>query len=718
MVLGLKIAYSTARSVSHRRRCMRIFARSLRSRLIVPVLAAAVPATVLVVLTARAWRTHEVADATSTALQVARQTAVVHARALRYARQTLATVAAAVVADPTRAIDRERQQVLRAAASDFALFNNLGIVEPDGRIVDVVRPLDPDTEMRVRALVAATGARVRVDHPSEYVVDPHSGRVHALLAAPVPAAPLTSPRVVFATMELVWLRDATSLGALPAGTVITVLDRSGRVLVRLADAAGPDNQVDATTVRVVLTSAGDVGTAAAVEPVSRTTVVQPSPSTRADDLDMTIRMPNAGATAAADDLIQQTAVGLLFSCVFAGAVAWISSDRLSRDVDALVTTTTRLAAGDSSARADVKGSVPELARLATSLDQLAAISLQRERDVEARHDHTLLKLSSAIEQTADSVFITNRSGVIEYVNPAFMAMTGYAREDAVGQTPRLFASGIHDRRFYDELWTTILAGRVFRTIVTNRARDGRLFNEDQTITPIRDAAGAITHFVSTGRDITERRRIEQALRRLNGELENEAGRIAALLHDEAGQFLAFAHITLADLARDVPAVMRDRIVEVRRHLTQAEEQLRRVSHELHPRMLDDLGLAQAVRFLGDTFSRRAGIPVDVAVDVETASPRAVETVFYRLVQEALTNIGKHAKAAHVTIRLTREPGMLHCSISDDGVGFDIDAVAVREDFSLGLTLIKDRFEAVGGTLTIASAPGRGTQLRASAPVES
>src|SRR6185369_5017815 len=112
-------------------------------------------------------------------------------------------------------------------------------------------------------------------------------------------------------------------------TVITVLDRNGRVLVRLADAAGPDNQVDATTVRVVLTSAGDVGTAAAVEPVSRTTVVQPSPSTRADDLDMTIRMPNAGATAAADDLIQQTAVGLLFSCVFAGAVAWISSDRLS-----------------------------------------------------------------------------------------------------------------------------------------------------------------------------------------------------------------------------------------------------------------------------------------------------------------------------------------------------------------------------------------------------
>jgi PAS domain S-box-containing protein len=433
---------------------------------------------------------------------------------------------------------------------------------------------------------------------------------------------------------------------------------------------------------------------------------------------MLIRMPNAAATAAADRLIQQTALGLLFSCMFAGAVAWVSSDRLSRDVDALVTTTTRLAAGDRSARAEVKGSVPELVRLAASIDRLAAISLQRERDVAARHDHTLLKLSSAVEQTADSVFITNRAGVIEYVNPAFVALTGYTHDEAVGQTPRLFASGAHDRRFYDELWTTILSGRVFRTIVTNRARDGRLFNEDQTITPIRDAAGTITHFVSTGRDITERRRAEQALRRLNSELENEAGRIAALLHDEAGQFLAFAHITLADVARDVPAAMRDRILEVRHHLTQAEEQLRRVSHELHPRMLDDLGLAKAVRFLGETFSRRAGIPVDVTVEVAAAPPRAVETVFYRLVQEALTNIGKHAKAGRVTIRMARVGGLLHCSISDDGVGFDVDAVAGRENFSLGLTLIKDRFEAVGGTLTIASTPGLGTQLRASAPLES
>src|SRR6478672_2507927 len=109
---------------------MRPLVRSLRSRLILPVLVAAGPAPPLLVGTARPWRTHEVADATSAALQVARQTAVTHARAIRHAQQTLATIAAALVADPTSAIDRERQRILRAAAGDFALFDNLGVVEP------------------------------------------------------------------------------------------------------------------------------------------------------------------------------------------------------------------------------------------------------------------------------------------------------------------------------------------------------------------------------------------------------------------------------------------------------------------------------------------------------------------------------------------------------------------------------------------------------------
>jgi two-component system, NarL family, sensor histidine kinase NreB len=333
-------------------------------------------------------------------------------------------------------------------------------------------------------------------------------------------------------------------------------------------------------------------------------------------------------------------------------------------------------------------------------------------------NQALHKLSRAIEQTADSVFVTDRHGVIEYVNPAFEEMTGYSSAEVVGNTPRMMSSGLHDKNFYANLWETILSGKVFRAVVTNKRKDGRLFNEDQSITPIRDADGVITNFISTGRDITERRRTEAALRRLNAALEDEAARIASVLHDEAGQFLSSAHITLADVARELAPEQRSRVQQVRHHLDLAEEQLRRVSHELHPRILDDLGLAEAVRFLTSGFGRRTGISVDVEVSIASFCPRTIETVLYRLVQEGLTNIGKHAHATRVSIILARERARILCSIHDDGVGFDATSVVEEPTgFSLGLTLMRDRLEAVGGTLTILSAPQRGTELRAIVPVE-
>ncbi|MCZ7567969.1 MAG: PAS domain S-box protein [Ardenticatenaceae bacterium] len=122
------------------------------------------------------------------------------------------------------------------------------------------------------------------------------------------------------------------------------------------------------------------------------------------------------------------------------------------------------------------------------------------------------KLLSAIVQTADSVMIATRSGVIEYVNPGFEELTGYTREEAVGKTPRILNSGHHDTQFYEELWKTVLAGRVFRAVFTNRKKNGQLYYQEETITPVRDASGTITHFVSTGRDITARRRAEEAVR--------------------------------------------------------------------------------------------------------------------------------------------------------------------------------------------------------------
>ncbi len=128
-----------------------------------------------------------------------------------------------------------------------------------------------------------------------------------------------------------------------------------------------------------------------------------------------------------------------------------------------------------------------------------------------KSDDMLRKLWHAVEQTADLVVITDREGLIEYVNPAFEKLTGYSREEAAGQTLRILKSSQQPIELYRELWETIVAGETFRGVITNQKKDGQLFLAEKTITPLRDTKGQITHFVSTDRDITERHRLEGQL---------------------------------------------------------------------------------------------------------------------------------------------------------------------------------------------------------------
>ncbi|MDH4156720.1 MAG: SpoIIE family protein phosphatase [candidate division Zixibacteria bacterium] len=116
---------------------------------------------------------------------------------------------------------------------------------------------------------------------------------------------------------------------------------------------------------------------------------------------------------------------------------------------------------------------------------------------------TYRRLCSALEQTADSVLITDCNGIIDYVNPGFETTTGYKSDEAVGKTPAILKSGQHDQEFYRELWMEISAGRPFRCTVRNRKKTGELYWAQQTITPIREAGGEITHYVSVLKDITD-----------------------------------------------------------------------------------------------------------------------------------------------------------------------------------------------------------------------
>lgn len=120
-------------------------------------------------------------------------------------------------------------------------------------------------------------------------------------------------------------------------------------------------------------------------------------------------------------------------------------------------------------------------------------------------------LSSALEQTADLVLITNVDGIIEYVNPAFEATTGYSREEVLGKKPNFLRSGKQDVQFYQRLWETILNGEVFSDIFINARKDGSIYYEEKSITPIVDKQNKITHFIATGKDISERMRVQERL---------------------------------------------------------------------------------------------------------------------------------------------------------------------------------------------------------------
>jgi len=169
-------------------------------------------------------------------------------------------------------------------------------------------------------------------------------------------------------------------------------------------------------------------------------------------------------------------------------------------------------------------------------------------------EHAVRKLWRAVEQSADMVIITDRSGVIEYVNPALAALTGYSQEELIGQTPRILKSGHQNAELYQLLWQTILSGSVFRGIIANRKKNGEIFFAEKTITPLRDAEGMITHSISNDRDITERRRLESQLQQ--AQKMDAIGRLAGgVAHDFNNLLMvisAYAELMQDSLAAEHP----------------------------------------------------------------------------------------------------------------------------------------------------------------------
>lgn len=256
-----------------------------------------------------------------------------------------------------------------------------------------------------------------------------------------------------------------------------------------------------------------------------------------------------------------------------------------------------------------------------------------------------------------------------------------------------------------------------RLVVTLAAFAARAIEGAVLVVAERDRATAQSELVAS----EERSRAQTGmLARVIDAQEAERARVARDLHDQIGQSLTSVLLGLRLVETSFrdgadPAEARARTDEVREQVAQALQEVRQLAFELRPTVLDDVGLVAAVRRLTHDLTQRFGVSIELALDGlddESRLPPEVETVVYRVVQEALTNVSRHAEASFAAVAITVDAEGVRASIADDGIGFEVGDGLLR---SLGLAGMKERASLVGGSLVITSAPAMGTTVLLEVP---
>jgi len=343
------------------------------------------------------------------------------------------------------------------------------------------------------------------------------------------------------------------------------------------------------------------------------------------------------------------------------------------------------------------------------------------------------RVSSMVEAAMDAIITVDESQHVVLFNAAAEAMFRCPREQAIGAPlarfiPERFRAG-HERhvgRFGESGISSRRMGAL-RIVVGLRSDRGE-FPIDASISQITESGKKFYTVIL--RDVTERIRAEEALRHSQTELrelayatnsvrEQEKSRIARELHDELGQALTALKLDLTWLSERLPAgqeAIAEKLGAMQAMIDGTVAATRRISADLRPMMLDDLGLVPAAEWLVQEFTQRTGIPCELRVaspELELKDPHA--TAVFRILQESLTNVARHAQAQRVEVALGRVDGTVTLNVRDDGRGFSLDDP--RRPNAFGLMGLRERVSLLGGEIRIESQPGRGTVLYVQIPLE-
>ncbi|MRX07702.1 PAS domain-containing protein [Pseudoduganella sp. FT25W] len=361
-------------------------------------------------------------------------------------------------------------------------------------------------------------------------------------------------------------------------------------------------------------------------------------------------------------------------------------------------------------------------------------------------DAARLRAMQVLSSISEAVLVCDTELRIVSVNHAFTALTGYAVEEALGRNPRFLGrAGAHPPGYHAAAMAQVLRDGRWQGDVFNRRRDGTPYVAAMSITVIRDGEGAITHFIGVFSDVTAQRESDAAQLRWSQELdalvaartaeltasreelhklahhlatvkEEERKRIAHDIHDELGQNLLALRIDLSMLSArtgERHARLHQRVSAALENVDATIRSVRGIMNELRPAVLD-LGLLAALEWQAGEFRKRSGLgcrltlPGEAELAALAALSPEMEIVLFRSLQEALSNVRRHAHARQVDIILAVRDGRLALSVADDGVG--MPAAQHGEPEAFGLIGMAQRVAGVGGRLDICNQPAGGCRL--------